>query len=335
MPTATSRSKVNSASSSRPLRTNSFPARTTSGSPPFATNANRLPPSGKYRWCDCIVVTITRSGSRRNRSSNDALLHARPLDEVHDLVQLAERVAPRAERVEAGDDLLEANRAVGLDARRTQRWEVVAGGGDLDGARMRLAVPVRDAPARHALEGDVDRLVVELGEEPAHGPREPEARAPRHRLAELQAGDDGREALGQHLRDRPPWHLQPQEPVADGQVVDRRAVALREPCGGAVAQGLGRALDPLVGRSLRKTRGKGEATRPDEERVGDRAEVLAREVRELQPGLHARGCGQLLAADLKQQRRHAPLPLPAAARGTAARPTARDCGHGRCTRRAP
>ena len=47
MPSATSRSNVNDASSSRPSSTRSFPRATSSGSPPFATNANRLPPSGK------------------------------------------------------------------------------------------------------------------------------------------------------------------------------------------------------------------------------------------------------------------------------------------------
>ena len=47
IPTFTSRSKLKAASSSRFSSTCVFPARTTSGSPPFATNAKRLPSSGK------------------------------------------------------------------------------------------------------------------------------------------------------------------------------------------------------------------------------------------------------------------------------------------------
>ena len=269
MPTATSRSNVNSASSSRPLRTNSFPARTTSGSPPFATNAKRLPPSGKYRWCDCIVVHDHALGQPQEPLVERRLLHARPLDEVHDLVELAERVAPRPERVEAGDDVLEANRAVGLDARSAQRCR---------GSRRREAIstgpgcvwrcPYETLPLGTPSSATSIVASSSLAHEPAHGPREPEARAPRHRLAELQAGDDRREPLGQHLRDRPPGHLEPEEPVAHGQVVDRRAVALREARGGAVAQRLGRSLDPLVGRPLRHARREREAARPDEELVG-------------------------------------------------------------------
>src|SRR5262245_40902729 len=69
IPTATSRSNVKDASSTRASSTWVGPAATTSRSPPFATTAKRFPPTGKYRWCDCMVVMITRSGSWRKRSS--------------------------------------------------------------------------------------------------------------------------------------------------------------------------------------------------------------------------------------------------------------------------
>src|SRR5205814_1172967 len=52
-----------------PESTTSFPATTSSGSPPFATNANRPGDSGKYRWWDCITVSTTSMGRSRNRSS--------------------------------------------------------------------------------------------------------------------------------------------------------------------------------------------------------------------------------------------------------------------------
>ena len=56
----------------------------------------------------------------------------RRFDEIDDLVQLPQRVAPLAEGVQPGHDLLEADRAVWLDTDGAQDLEVAVRGRDLD-----------------------------------------------------------------------------------------------------------------------------------------------------------------------------------------------------------
>ena len=74
-----------------------------------------------------------------------------------------------------------------------------------------------------------------------------------------------------------------------------------------------------------------EPTRPDEHGVRPQAELPLCDHRKLVAGL-ATGAGRkLLAADLKQQRRHRLLP----GSGRSARPRARASGRGRCMPRAP
>ena len=99
----------------------------------------------------------------------------RPLDHVHDLLELPERVLPVAERVERLDDAAAALGRVGLDVRRPQRVGVLLRGCDLD-------LAVREAVAE-GLAGARQRLAVELLAVPPHRPREAmAARVPAHRL---------------------------------------------------------------------------------------------------------------------------------------------------------
>ena len=56
-----------------------------------------------------------------------ALEDDRALDEMHDLVELAERIAPFSERVEPFDDQPPPLVLVGLDVRRAQGAEIAGG----------------------------------------------------------------------------------------------------------------------------------------------------------------------------------------------------------------
>jgi len=71
-------------------------------------------------------------------------------------------------------------------------------------------------------------------------------------------------------------------------VLEQRAVQRRDQLGRVLlAQGLGRAFDPLVGCAIRHARGKGQPPRADEELVGRNSQLLARELRKLQADFDA------------------------------------------------
>ncbi len=258
-----------------------------------------------------------------------ALLHARLFDEVHDLVQLAGWVAPRPERVETGNDPLVPNRTVGLNPGGSERRQVLERASHLDSARIREPVPVREPAALDALERDLDRSIVELRAHPPHRPREPETGSPRHRLRELKPGHDRREPLGERLLDRDAEHLETEKAVPYGERVHGHAVLARKAGCSLLAKLLRRALHPYVLGSFGHRRRERQSARPDPQLVRDDTEVVLGQAGQLEAGLHA-GCGrQLLAADLKQQLRHAP-----AVRGRAERRRGpgRECV--RCTQHA-
>ena len=119
------------------------------------------------------------------------------------------------------------------------------------------------------------------------------------------------EPLGQHLAQRLAGTLDPEEAVALLELVDRDAVLPREPGGRLLARAsLGRALDPLVGRLLGKVVDDDrEPPRADETAIRPHAELALDELGQLRLRLAARAGGQLLAADLKQQRRPSRLHL--------------------------
>ena len=223
----------------------------------------------------------------------------RPLDHVHDLLELPERVLPVAERSELLHDAAAALGCVGLDFRRPQRVRVLLRGRDLD-------LAVREAVAER-LAGARQRLGVELLAVPPHRPREAMAAlVPAHRLRELEPVDDRAQPLEQRLSaQRLPWHASPQVPVPLLEIRLGEPVALRE--AGR------RLLAPLRGRPLHKLLGGGLRQLVDDERDPPRAHIDMRcvhsqvapdEHRQLRFGLPARGGRQLLAAELKQQRRH-------------------------------
>ena len=125
----------------------------------------------------------------RNAPGDDA----RPLDEVHDLLDLPGGVAPGAARhrrsgVQALHDRRAPLAVIRDHERRPQLRAIRIGGGDLHGAAQE---PVAPAPCagRHARNLERDRAVPGKRGDPAHGPREsqPRAIAPPHGLAESQA----------------------------------------------------------------------------------------------------------------------------------------------------
>ena len=132
----------------------------------------------------------------------------RPLDHVHDLLELAERVLPLAERVERLHD--DDGGARRNPARRSRR-----GACRRTPARTAMSsFAVREAVAE-GRAGARQRLSVELLAEPAHGTREAVAAVvPAHRLAELEPVDDRAHPREQRLSaQRLPWHACPQMPV--------------------------------------------------------------------------------------------------------------------------
>ena len=242
----------------------------------------------------------------------------RRLDEVHDLGQDAVRVGPVAEAVERGGDLLAALLAVGLDSYGAQSLRVAGRVGDLD-RPGREAMPVR------ALADDPRR--VEHREPPAHGPREPQpAVVPAHRLREREAPDELVDLVGQHFGERLPGHRDAEEAVALLELLDSDAVALRKARRGLLPHRDRRSLHPLVRRLLRHVlREHGEPARRHEHLARLNSESTTRQLRQLTLGLSARRRGQLLAADLNQERRHR-SPRRAGRNG------ARACGRARCRR---
>ena len=227
----------------------------------------------------------------------------RPLDHVHDLVELPERVLPVAERVERLDDEAAALGSVGLDVRGAQRVRVGLRGGDLDLA-VREAVAEGRAGARQ-------RLFVELLAEPAHGTRKAMAAVvPAHRLSELEPVDDRAHPVEQRLAaQRLAGHAGPEVPVPLLEVRLGEPVALGEACRRLLAPLGRRPLHELLGRRLRQL--VDDERDPPRRHVDVRclhAQLLEHERRELRLRLATRRGGKLLAAELKQQRRHRASP---------------------------
>ena len=108
---------------------------------------------------------------------------AGPLDEEHDLLELAARIAPGGARlggggVEVGDDPRPAALVVGDHGRRLEGLVVARGRADLRRAAQEavaLADVARDEPVQ--LEGD--GALVDLGDDPPHRAREAQAGARR------------------------------------------------------------------------------------------------------------------------------------------------------------
>ena len=183
------------------------------------------------------------------RQADEALVElgsedVRPLDHVHDLLELAERVLPVTQRVERLDDEAAALCGVRLDVRSAQRRNVGAGGRDVD-----LAVGEAMAEGR---AGAGQRLVVELLAEPPHRARETLAAVvPAHRLAELEPVDDRAHAVEQRLSaERFPGHAGPQMPVALLEIALGEPVALGEAGRRLLAALRRRPLHELLGRRL-------------------------------------------------------------------------------------
>ena len=261
-----------------------------------------------------------------------ALEHERPLDEVDHLTENPGGVAPLAELVEPLADHALALGRVGLDPGGAERLLVGLRARDLDLAGEE-APPERRAVAPQ-------RLLVELLAGPADRSREAVAAlVPAHRLREGEPVDDAphpvEEQLAPQLLAR---NARPQEAVAHLELVLGQAVLAREAGRRLLAPRLGRALHGRVRCPLRQVvDADGEPARPDVELRRLDAEVRPDELGELRLGLVARARGELLAADLKQQRRHVPVPprlVQPARRGRAAPPPARGRARGRCRRRA-
>ena len=244
----------------------------------------------------------------------------RRLDEVHDLGQDAVRVGPLPEPVERPDDLRPALLAVGLDARRPQSLRIPGRVGDLDR-------PGREAVTVRTLTDDPRR--VQHREAPPHRPGEARAAlVPAHRLREGEAPHELVHLGGHDLGERLPGHRHAEEAVALLELVHGDAVSLREARRGLVPHRDGRPLHPLVGRLLRDVvHEHRQPARCDEDPTRLDSEHPPDEQWKLTLRLAARGRGQLLTADLNQERRHR-LPR------TAGQSGARACGRARCRRRA-
>ena len=182
----------------------------------------------------------------------------RLLDQVDDLGQHGIRVAPLAERVEAGHDRRSPLLGVGLDVRGAQCVRIPGRVPDLD----RLG---EEPVAVRALADDPRR--VEHREPPAHGTRKAKALVvPAHGLREPEGADELLHLRGQHLGQRLARDRDPEETVALLELVRRDAVALREPGRGLVPHRHRRALHPLVGRLRRDVvREHGQTARRDQD----------------------------------------------------------------------
>ena len=243
---------------------------------------------------------------------------ARLLDQVDDLGQHGIRVAPLAERVQTGHDRRSPLLGVGLDVRGAQCVRDTRPRPDLD----RLG---EEPVAVRALADDPRR--VEHREPPAHGTRKAKALVvPAHRLREPEGADELLHLRGEHLGQRLARDRDPEETVALLELVRRDAVALREPGRGLVPHRHRRAFHPLVGRLRRDVvREHGQTARRDQDPGRLHAQDAAGELGQLALCLPAGGRGQLLAADLNQERRHR-------LQRRAERSCARACGRGRCRR---
>ena len=246
-----------------------------------------------------MAVTITRSGRRRNRSSNSdskTIGHS-TMYTTSSSFPSGSCQSPSA----ASSSTMRRRRVgcVGLDVRRPQRVGVLLRGRDLE-------LTVSEAVAE-GLAGARQRLPVELLAVPPHRPREAmAARVPAHRLRELEPVDDRAHPLEQRLSaQRLPRHAGPQVAVPLLEVRLGEPVALREAGGGL--------LPPLRGRPLHELLRGGLRQLVDDERDPARAyidmrcvhsQVATDELGKLTFGLPARRGRQLLAAELKQQRRH-------------------------------
>ena len=261
---------------------------------------------------------------------------ARPLDQEDDLVELAARVAPRGPGlgrggVEVGHDAGAPPLVVGDHRDRLQGLVVRGGVADLDRAAQEavaLAAPAGDEPVQ--LEGHVP--LVELGDDPAHRAGEPQAGpvAPAHGLGEAQPVNHPGDHLGHQLVDRAPLlaPLGEDEAAAlslvDDQLVHRDALTAGEALGGAGRGAVGvegrlgrRPANAARGRgdAVRHARGdEGEAPRRHRQRdlrrrlQPERLERGGQELRGLGDDLAAGARGELLAADLDEEVRHAAPP---------------------------
>ena len=273
-----------------------------------------------------------------------AVEHDRALDEVDDLLEHAGRVAPRSDRVETLVDEAPPLVGIRLDTGRTKPFGVSLRALYLDFAGVAEPMPVRRASAGNPGEGNRHGFTVELGAEPPDGSREAQIRRPpAHGFPEAQATHDAGEPVRQDLGQRNARHTPPDVPVPALEIrrldteaaceplprLRRRAVLVE---GGA----FGRAPALLVGRPVGHAfHDERQPSRPDEERRRIGGKLAAAQLRQLLRGLAAGGSGQLLAADLKQQRGHRPpsparLPRPRAPR-RAVRPGAPAPVRGRCT----
>ena len=252
---------------------------------------------------EVALVGLHRGLDHAGRQREEALVEPAfedgdALDEVDDLLELPERVAPAVRQ--RLDDLAAPLGGIGLDTVRAERVRVTLRRRNLDPSGGE-AVAERGAVAE-------DDCLVEPGAEPAHRTREPKpVGLPLHRLRERKRIEHRRKPLGQRLA----GHLDAEEAVALLELVDRHAVTLREAGGGLVPERERRALDPLRRRLTRDVvDDHREPAWPDVECGGLSAEVLEAERRQLGLRFAAGGGRQLLAADLKQQRRHPPPPVP-------------------------
>ena len=181
--------------------------------------------------------------------------HARPFDQVDDLFDLAERIAPDASavtgrRVERSGDRGPALAVIGHNAHGTDGVAVSGRGRDRRGPTDE-PVPAADVTCGQAVQLERDRAVVELRDDPADRAREPKARAvaPAHRLTEPDALNDAFGDVGHQLVDRPCLpgdlgedHVATIAPRADDQVFDRNTLLARKAHGrlGGLAVGVER-----------------------------------------------------------------------------------------------
>ena len=192
---------------------------------------------------------------------------------------------------------------------------------------------VRGAAPGNPLDVDGNRVRVELGADPADGTGEAKPSCdPLHGLPEGERSDHRGEALGENVGKPYPGNRRPDEPVAPFQLGRGHAGPSREALGRLgrvsllVERGrLPRAAPDLVGGAFRQVLHEHREPAGADEQGGRRRTEAALDQRgQLGLGLAAGGGRKLLAADLKQERRHAP-PRRAEQRG--ARAPARD----RCT----
>ena len=242
---------------------------------------------------------MTRSGRRRNRSSNS--------DRRRSATRPCTR-PPRASR--AGPASRRARRAPRRCCRRRS-----AASGSTFAARSVSAYSCADAisisPWREAVAegpaGARQRLAVELLAVPPHRPREAmAARVPAHRLRELEPVDDRAQPLEQRLSaQRLPRHAGPQVAVPLLEVGLGEPVTLREAGRRLLSPLRRRPLHELLGGRLRQL--VDDECDPPRAYIDVRcvhSQVATDELGKLTFGLPAGRGRQLLAAELKQQRRH-------------------------------